>query len=207
MQARKAFHWFLGDNDLRTPLYDFTTGGCRDGLEVDTVNENQGAESTLAWLMSLLLMHDLQTELALGAAATPTNRLIAALNLVRGRPLADAPPTQWHWLEPALVGITATIRRAGAELADRALAADDLDLARWAIAQAATCGYDENLLSLRLKLERRAGHEAEVNRLASQLWRRTTRAGLTPHADTLELLQEVADRGPRLAFSGQLALW
>jgi glycosyltransferase involved in cell wall biosynthesis len=68
-QARKSFHWFLGDNDLRTPLYDFTTGGCRDGLEVDTVNENQGAESTLAWLMSLLLMHDLQTELALGAAA------------------------------------------------------------------------------------------------------------------------------------------
>jgi len=65
-QARKAFNWFLGDNDLRTPLYDFTTGGCRDGLHADRVNENQGAESTLAWLMSLLLMHDLQMEQALG---------------------------------------------------------------------------------------------------------------------------------------------
>jgi hypothetical protein len=65
-EAERAFHWFLGDNDLRTPLYDFTTGGCRDGLHADRVNENQGAESTLAWLMSLLLMHDLQMEQTLG---------------------------------------------------------------------------------------------------------------------------------------------
>ena len=64
-QAHKAFNWFLGENDLRMPLYDFTTGGCRDGLQVDRVNENQGAESTLVWLMSLLLMHDLQMEEAL----------------------------------------------------------------------------------------------------------------------------------------------
>ncbi len=68
-QARKAFLWFLGDNDLRRPLYDFTTGGCRDGLHVDRVNENQGAESVLAWLMSLLLMHDLQMEQTLGQLA------------------------------------------------------------------------------------------------------------------------------------------
>lgn len=65
-KARRAFNWFLGDNDLRTPIYDFTTGGCRDGLHSDRVNENQGAESTLAWLMSLLLMHDLQMEQTLG---------------------------------------------------------------------------------------------------------------------------------------------
>ncbi len=68
-QARKAFNWFLGDNDLRTPVYDFTTGGCRDGLHSDRVNENQGAESTLAWLMSVLLMHDLQMERTLGELA------------------------------------------------------------------------------------------------------------------------------------------
>ncbi len=65
-QARKAFNWFLGDNDLRIPLYDFTTGGCRDGIHHDRVNENQGAESTLAWLISLLLMHDLEMEQTLG---------------------------------------------------------------------------------------------------------------------------------------------
>jgi glycosyltransferase involved in cell wall biosynthesis len=64
--AHRAFNWFLGDNDLRTPMYDFTTGGCRDGLHSDRVSENQGAESTLAWLMSLLAMHDLQMEQTLG---------------------------------------------------------------------------------------------------------------------------------------------
>lgn len=53
-EARHAFEWFLGRNDLNLPLYDPTTGGCRDGLHPDRVNENQGAESTLAFLQSLL---------------------------------------------------------------------------------------------------------------------------------------------------------
>ncbi len=54
VEARRAFEWFLGRNDLRLPLYDPTTGGCRDGLHSDRPNENQGAESTLAFLQSLL---------------------------------------------------------------------------------------------------------------------------------------------------------
>ena len=53
-EARGAFEWFLGRNDLKLPLYDATTGGCRDGLHPDRPNENQGAESTLAFLQSLL---------------------------------------------------------------------------------------------------------------------------------------------------------
>ncbi len=53
-EARRAFEWFLGRNDLNLPIYDATTGGCRDGLHPDRVNENQGAESTLAFLQSLL---------------------------------------------------------------------------------------------------------------------------------------------------------
>lgn len=53
-EARRAFEWFLGRNDLSLPIYDPTTGGCRDGLHSDRVNENQGAESTLAFLQSLL---------------------------------------------------------------------------------------------------------------------------------------------------------
>lgn len=52
--ARRAFEWFLGRNDLKLPLYDATTGGCRDGLHPDRLNENQGAESTLAFLQCLL---------------------------------------------------------------------------------------------------------------------------------------------------------
>src|SRR5467141_5307399 len=55
-EAWSAFNWFLGDNDLRIALYDPTTGGCRDGLHPDRVNENQGAESTLSFLMALLEM-------------------------------------------------------------------------------------------------------------------------------------------------------
>jgi glycosyltransferase involved in cell wall biosynthesis len=53
-EARRVFAWFLGKNDLRVPLYDATTGGCKDGLHPDRVNENQGAESTLSFLMALL---------------------------------------------------------------------------------------------------------------------------------------------------------
>jgi len=65
-EAQRAFAWFLGDNDLGQPLYDANSGGCRDGLLCDRVNGNQGAESTLAFLMAA-------TELrAALAAASPS---------------------------------------------------------------------------------------------------------------------------------------
>lgn len=54
--ARCAFNWFLGQNRLRQSLYDPTTGGCRDGLHPDRPNENQGAESTLSFMLALLEM-------------------------------------------------------------------------------------------------------------------------------------------------------
>lgn len=53
-EAQRAFEWFLGRNDLNLSLYDPTTGGCRDGLHPDRANENQGAESTLAFLQAWL---------------------------------------------------------------------------------------------------------------------------------------------------------
>jgi glycosyltransferase involved in cell wall biosynthesis len=59
-ESWSAFNWFLGDNDLQLPLYDCVTGGCRDGLHPDRANENQGAESTLSFLMALLEMRTLQ---------------------------------------------------------------------------------------------------------------------------------------------------
>ena len=55
-EANCVFQWFLGKNDLQVPLYDASTGGCKDGLHPDRVNENQGAESTLSFLMALLEM-------------------------------------------------------------------------------------------------------------------------------------------------------
>jgi len=59
-EAWTAFNWFLGDNDLQIALYDPATGGCRDGLHPDRANENQGAESTLSFLMALLEMRKLE---------------------------------------------------------------------------------------------------------------------------------------------------
>lgn len=56
---RDAFDWFLGANRVGVPLYDFSTAGCRDGLEDSGVNENEGAESTVAFLLALLAMWDL----------------------------------------------------------------------------------------------------------------------------------------------------
>jgi glycosyltransferase involved in cell wall biosynthesis len=53
-EAQRVFEWYLGRNDLGLSVYDPMTGGCHDGLHPDRVNENQGAESTLAFLQSWL---------------------------------------------------------------------------------------------------------------------------------------------------------
>jgi len=63
-EARRAFEWFLGRNDLGMALYDAGTGGCRDGLHVDRLSQNQGAESTLAFLLALAEKRALQNTLA-----------------------------------------------------------------------------------------------------------------------------------------------
>jgi hypothetical protein len=58
--ASTCFNWYLGKNDQQLNLYDHATGGCRDGLLRNGVNENQGAESTLSYLCSLLAIHNLR---------------------------------------------------------------------------------------------------------------------------------------------------
>lgn len=55
-EAQRAFDWFLGRNDLNQSVYNPETGGCHDGLTPDNVNANQGAESTLSFLLSLMEM-------------------------------------------------------------------------------------------------------------------------------------------------------
>jgi glycosyltransferase involved in cell wall biosynthesis len=79
-RAWLAFRWFLGHNDIGHGLYDHGTGGCRDGLMSTCVNDNQGAESTLAWLHALLQMHALQAAGELGwteGVATGPGPLVA----------------------------------------------------------------------------------------------------------------------------------
>jgi glycosyltransferase involved in cell wall biosynthesis len=57
-----CFMWFLGENDLRLSLYDYETKGCCDGLESYGVNRNQGAESTLSYLISYLTILEVYEE-------------------------------------------------------------------------------------------------------------------------------------------------
>ena len=57
--ARAFFGWFLGNNDTQSMLYDYQSGGCRDGLHPDGPNLNQGAESTLGWIISHLTFVEL----------------------------------------------------------------------------------------------------------------------------------------------------
>lgn len=54
----QCLNWYQGENDLGIALYDHSTGGCRDGLEAQGANENQGAESSLSWLMVLLAVYN-----------------------------------------------------------------------------------------------------------------------------------------------------
>ncbi len=56
-ESERCLCWFLGQNDLHLPICDSSTGGCADGLESEGVNSNQGAESTLAWIISLVSMN------------------------------------------------------------------------------------------------------------------------------------------------------
>jgi hypothetical protein len=55
-RATAAYNWFLGENALGQPICIPETGGCCDGMNPTRVNQNQGAESTLAWLTSQLNM-------------------------------------------------------------------------------------------------------------------------------------------------------
>jgi glycosyltransferase involved in cell wall biosynthesis len=73
-RARQFLWWFLGNNDTESVIYDFETGGCRDGLQSTGPNLNEGAESTLAWLISLITVHDLLREETAEAAAAALHR-------------------------------------------------------------------------------------------------------------------------------------
>ena len=57
-EAEPCFGWFMGRNDISTPIFNFETDGCYDGLEHHGVNKNQGAESTISWLISLIRMYE-----------------------------------------------------------------------------------------------------------------------------------------------------
>jgi hypothetical protein len=78
-RMREAFAWFLGANRLGLPVYDFSTGGCRDGIGVAQVNQNQGAESTVCFLTALLEMLEVDGN---GFEPTGTNNVRAGTNAI-----------------------------------------------------------------------------------------------------------------------------
>lgn len=55
-KQKDAFNWFLGNNHLHQIVYNPATGGCYDGLEKNNINLNQGAESSVCYLMARLTM-------------------------------------------------------------------------------------------------------------------------------------------------------
>ncbi|RCK70452.1 LysM peptidoglycan-binding domain-containing protein [Desertihabitans brevis] len=137
---------------------------------------------------------ELQVLVAGGVPQARTDALVTALRMVRGAPLADAAPGQWGWAEEMRVQMLCTIRDIALVLTDRALEAGDLDLARWAAARALTvCPDDERLLVARLRTEHRAGHRAEVERIARRLTRSARVLGVDLDGDTVRVLQEVLE--------------
>jgi hypothetical protein len=138
--------------------------------------------------------HRLQLLTATGVNRTGTDGLGRALDLVRGAPLADAAPSQWYWAEELRTDMVSVIRDIGVELAHRALASSDVDLARWAAARALSAApQDEFLIGARIRTEHQAGNPAEVERLGLQLAAHGRALGVDLHPDTVDLLQQVME--------------
>jgi hypothetical protein len=129
-----------------------------------------------------------------GVNRASDDSLRAALELVRGAPLADAAPGQWHWAEELRTDMISCVRDIGLELTDRALLAGDVELARWAAARALLAAPgDELLLSARIRTEHAAGNTAETERLALQLAAQARTLGVDLDQETVTLLQRVME--------------
>jgi len=138
--------------------------------------------------------HRLQVLLAPGVNRVGDSTLVAALDLVRGAPLADAAPTQWHWAEELRTDVSSALRDVGVVLTDRALARGDVDLARWAASRALVVApEDELLLGARIRTELRASNTAEVERLVNHVTRQARILGVDLLPETIELCQQALE--------------
>lgn len=136
----------------------------------------------------------LQILTSTGVNRASDESLNAALELVRGAPLADAAPGQWHWAEELRTDMISCIRDIGVEFADRALLVGDLDQARWAASRALLAAPgDELLLAARIRTEHAAGNVAETERLTLQLAAQARALGVDLDPGTVSLLQRVME--------------
>src|SRR5215203_2685348 len=129
-----------------------------------------------------------------GINHSATAALRAALELVRGAPLADAAPGQWHWAEELRTDMISCVRDIGLELTDRVLLAGDVELARWAAARALLAAPgDELLMVARIRTEHQAGNMAETERLTLQVAAHARHLDVDLDPETVMLLQEVME--------------
>lgn len=129
-----------------------------------------------------------------GVQSMPLDRLIAALELVRGAPLADAAPSQWGWAEEFRSDASALIRDIGLVAAERARQLGDLDTSRWAANRALVASpEDELLFAERIRTEHAAGRTDEVERLVRHVTRITRLLDVDLLPETVDLCQEVIE--------------
>lgn len=132
--------------------------------------------------------------LGAGVDRASDEALTRALELVRGAPLADAAPGQWHWAEQLRADMAAMVRDVAYLLASRKLAAGDFDQARWAANRGLLASpEDEQLLGVKLLIEHRCGNRLEVDRLVLHITRQARILGVDLMDETVTLLQEVVE--------------
>ena len=129
-----------------------------------------------------------------GVNRQPLDRLLAALELVRGAPLADAAPGQWGWAEEFRTDAAALVRDVGVMAARAARERGDLDTSRWAANRALVAAPDDELLlGERIRTEHAAGRADEVERLVARVTRTARTLGVDLLPETVDLCQEVVE--------------
>lgn len=137
---------------------------------------------------------ELQALAAVGLNRMSFEALKLALSLVRGAPLADAAPGQWHWAEELRSDMVALIRDLGVVASRVARERGDLDSARWAANRALVAApEDELLLVERIRTEHAAGRPDDVRRLAQRVHRTARVLGVDLLPETIDALQETIE--------------
>ncbi len=137
---------------------------------------------------------ELQQLIAGGVNRCQMKTLVAALQLVRGAPLADAAPGQWAWAEHLRTEMAETIRDIGYQLAELALERGDTELAAWAANRALIAApSDEALLRQKLRAAQLAGDSDSVTRLAKQLTDHARQLGVDLDTETVVVIQQAVE--------------
>ena len=136
--------------------------------------------------------HRMRQLISGGVEEVDTPILLEALELVRGVPLADAAPGQWHWAEEIRTDMMSVVRDIGVLVASRCLSAGDIEHARWAANRALVAApEDELLLGVKVKIEHTAGNKLEADRLITWITRNARNLGIDLLPQTADILREV----------------